>query len=138
MSEANLQRNVLRQLWFYHAIPVENSKKIGTPDVTFIHGWIECKWLDQYPVKKGTIVRINHFTGKQRLWLIKHSAFGGNCFLWLQVGREHLIFNGGYAGRYVGKVTAHELKKNALYHSATFPDITTLKEIGMICRLLTV
>lgn len=133
MSEAELQGKVLRQLWFLHGIPVENPKKPGTPDIAFIHGWIECKWLDRYPVKKGTIVRIEHFTGKQRLWLLKHSALGGNCFLWLQVGRDHLIFNGWYAGKHVGRVTAHELKKNALYYSTTFPDSGKLKEIGVIC-----
>lgn len=135
MSEADLQGKVLRQLWCYHGIPVENPKKLGTPDVAFIHGWIECKYLDQYPVRKGTIVRIEHFTGKQRLWLMKHSALGGNCFLWLQVGREHLIFGGWYAARHVGRVTANELKKNALYHSTTFPCLNNLIVIGMICPL---
>lgn len=138
MSEADLQGKVLRQLWFYHAIPVENPKKIGTPDIAFIHGWIECKYLDDYPVRKGTIVRIEHFTGQQRLWLMKHSSLGGNCFLWLQVGKEQLIFHGWYAAKHVGRVTAHELRKNALYHSTRFPDLDTLKKIGMICPLKTV
>jgi len=138
MSEADLQTKVLRLLWCYNGIPVENPKKIGTPDVAFIHGWIECKYLDQYPVKKGTIVRIEHFTGKQRLWLMKHSAFGGNCFLWLQVGKEHLIFKGWYAAKHVGRVTANELRKNALYHSLVFPNITKLTEIGIICSSKTV
>jgi hypothetical protein len=138
VSEADLQGKVLRVLWFHHAIPVENVKKSGTPDVAFIHGWIECKWLDQLPVRKGTIVRIEHFTGKQRLWLMQHSAFGGNCFLWLQIGREHFIFKGWYAAKHVGRVTVSELRKNALYYSTTFPELSELKEIGMICLLKTV
>ena len=133
MSEADLQGKVLRRLWFLHGIPVENVKKAGTPDIAFIHGWIECKYLDQYPARKGTIVRIEHFTGKQRLWLMKHSAFGGNCFLWLQVGQEHLIFTGWYAAKHVGRVAAHELRKNALYCSTIFPCQLQLKKIGLMC-----
>lgn len=132
MSETHLQHRIIRHLWFYHAIPVENIKKPGTPDIAYVNGWIECKFLDAWPVKKDTIVRFRRFSGKQRIWLMRHIVMKGKAYVWLQVGTEFLIFDGHYAGTHLGKVTASELKRNSLYYDRKFPSHSDLQQIGLL------
>ncbi len=94
------------------ATSVENPACPGTPDVQFIDGWIECKYLEDWPKRPDTTVRIEHFTPQQRVWLLRRSIAcskrqteRGLAWLVLYVAktREHLLFEGEDAARIVAK-----------------------------------
>ena len=109
-----MRTRLIRIMKPLHAIPVENPAQPGTPDINYIDGWIECKWLRSWPKKKNSPVTITHFTQRQRIWLKKRVAHGGNCWLFLQCGRQWLIFDGRVAAEIVGKVPRYELFRNAI------------------------
>ena len=113
MSEQGQRRRVLRALKPLHAVPVENPAKPGTPDVNYIEGWIELKWLRRWPAREETIVRLEHFTVQQRRFLRDRWQRGGRCWLLLQVGREWLLFTGQDAHDYVG-----QMSRGGLYRCA--------------------
>jgi Mesyanzhinovviridae DNA helicase len=95
-------------------IAVEMKFGRGTPDVNYIEGWIELKWLRGWPVKEGPVA-ISHYTNHQRLWLKRRWEKGGKSFLLLQVKKEWLIFAGCDAPP-VGTLTREELLSIALMH----------------------
>lgn len=110
MSELDGTRaRVIQVLKPLNAISVENSAYPGTPDVNYVEGWIELKWLPEWPKRETTPVRIPHFTQQQRVWIMKRHIKGGNVFLLLQCRKEWLIFDGPTAFHHVGKVTRNEL-----------------------------
>ena len=107
MNEATL-RNYLRPrleakgvLTTHH----EDALNSGIPDLSYsgggVHGWIELKWLESWPVRAATIVRIPHYTKEQKHFLLTRGRTGGRCWLLLRVGREHLLFDHERA-QYVG------------------------------------
>ncbi len=114
MAEADQRRKVVKALRSVHALAVENPMKPGTPDVNFADGWIELKWLRKWPVRKTTIVRIDHYTKEQRVFLKTRWLTSKSSFLILQVGREWLLFEGHTAAEHVGRVTKDQLKTIAI------------------------
>jgi len=68
----------------------------GIADLSFIqdgrHGWMELKKI-QWPKRPGTIVRCRHYTAEQRNFLKAKGRAGGNTWLFVQIGRDHLLFN---------------------------------------------
>jgi hypothetical protein len=129
-QETRLSNRLLKTLKKFHAIPVENPKCPGTPDISYIGGWVETKALDEWPKKEKTPLRVDTFTDKQRIWLKKEAACGGNAFVMLQIGKEYLILDGLYAANYLGYSTKAELIENALWYSSTFPTVDLLTTIG--------
>ncbi len=114
MSESTQRGNVIRILKSLHAIPVENRVGVlGCPDVNYVEGWIELKWLRAWPKREATPVTIDHFTRAQRRWLCKRYMAGGNAWMLLQVQREWLLFTGRDAKDYVGFLTRKGLYKVA-------------------------
>lgn len=110
MAEKTMRQNVIKALRELDAISVENPVYPGTPDVNYIDGWIELKWMRRWPENADrSPVLIPHFTPQQRVWLARRWRKGGNAFLLLQVGLEWLLFDGETAGKFVGKVTRPEL-----------------------------
>lgn len=110
MSEQDQRRKVVTALSSLHAISVENRAYPGTPDVNFVDGWLELKWMRAWPVNDDTVVAIDHFRPEQRVWLYERYTAGGNVGLLLQINRrEWLLFDGATASRYVGRVTRAEL-----------------------------
>lgn len=94
------------------ATSVENPACPGTPDIQFMDGWIECKYLEDWPKREETTVRIEHFSPQQRVWLLrrfmaceKRDTIRGRAWLVLYVAktREHLLFAGQTAARRVAK-----------------------------------
>jgi len=94
------------------ATSVENPAYPGTPDIQFIDGWIECKYLEDWPKKAETTVRIPHFTQQQRVWLLRRYTSCQKKEIWWGIGwlilyvsrtREWLVFDGEAAALYVGK-----------------------------------
>lgn len=117
MSELGSQRpKVLKVLKPLHAIPVENSAKPGTPDVNYREGWIELKWLRQWPVRDDTVVKIEHYTLIQRRFGRDRWARGGHSWLLLQVRRDWLLFTGPVAHDCVGLLNKRDLCEQAHRH----------------------
>lgn len=94
------------------ATSVENPACPGTPDVQHIDGWLELKFLETWPKRKETTVRIEHFSPQQRVWLLrrhmackKRGTRHGQVFLLLYVAetKEHLLFDAETAARKVAK-----------------------------------
>ena len=106
VSETKTMRpNVIKWLKAWDAYPIENSVWPGTPDVNYIHGWIELKKLPDWPVRPNTPVQVEHFTPQQRIWLKRRCKKGGDAWLLLQVKRDWLLFDGTTAALYLGKGT---------------------------------
>jgi hypothetical protein len=96
------------------AFAVENPCLPGTPDVAYIDGWLELKWLREWPKRDDSPVTIEHYTPQQRVFHIEHWRHGGAVFLLLQVRGTWLLFDGPTAARIVGRVTRAELHDAAL------------------------
>lgn len=109
MSESGQRGRVVRALRELDAVAVENPARPGTPDVNYIDGWIELKWLRRWPARSETPVAIDHYTKQQRAWARRRIRRGGACWWLLQVGREWLLLDGAVAALHVGEATREEL-----------------------------
>ena len=114
MNEATLRNYVRKGL---HANGIltthhEDALNPGIPDLSYsgngVHGWIELKWLEAWPKRADTIVRIPHYTKEQKHFLLSRGRAGGRCWLLLRVGTWHLLMDHERAQR------AGELKKGLL------------------------
>jgi len=78
-------------------VRVENPAMPGTPDVNYLHGWMELKQADKWPPKGGPL-RLKHPpTPEQRAWLLRRWMAGGIALLCLRVGQEWFLFSGDRA-----------------------------------------
>jgi hypothetical protein len=117
LAETTTMRpRVLHALRALDAMPVENFVYPGTPDVNYVEGWVELKWLREWPAREGTVVEVDHFTPQQRVWHIRRARAGGNNWLLLQVRDEWLLFRGEVAAKMLGRVPRAELVKNCSRH----------------------
>lgn len=113
MSEKGQRAAIIRALKMLDARAVENRVGAGTPDVNFVGGWLELKWMRRWP-KKGGIVKIEHYTDTQRLWLARRWNAKGWTGLLLQVGRQHLLFEAPFACWSVGRCSQQDLYDGAV------------------------
>lgn len=115
--ELEVRPTVVKALVAYHGFPVENPAKPGTPDIYFIHGWIELKVIDAWPKRESTVVKIDHYTVQQRSFARVHMDRGGNVLFLLKIGtREWLLMDGAKAARMVGSLTRPQLIEQSLKH----------------------
>ncbi len=116
MAEKDMRKLLCCKLRKLDAIAVESSARPGTPDINFIGGWIECKWLRQWPKRAKTPVTLDHplLTG-QKVWIRRRNRRGGNAWVMLQCHREWLLFKGLAACNILGTSTREELYDYA-YH----------------------
>lgn len=103
--EKRARQRVIRELRPLHAVAVENVLSAGTPDVCYVHGWLELKCIPTWPRREGTVVTVPHFTDKQRAWLHTHVRCGGRADVLLKVGPEWLLLRGDVAAEHLGRVT---------------------------------
>jgi len=118
-------RSGLRGTPGLHMVRVENPVGPGTPDVNWCGrnratgevstGWVELKYLEAWPKRASTLVRIKHYTQQQRDWLLLRHAAGGRVALLLQVRREYLLFKGA-ACQEVGGLRRYDLLSLASDH----------------------
>lgn len=92
----------------WEASPVENFRGSGFSDyVNSCHGrhvFIEYKHVEEWPKRPDTIIKVDHFTKYQKIFLYRHGKHGnGGAFLCLQVGQDILWFNYKQAQK-VGKM----------------------------------
>lgn len=92
---------------FWDATRHEDMAIKGLPDVSFGYdgkqGWIELKFLKQFPVTEERPVKLTKFTPQQRLFLYNRGRHGGNCWLLLKV-ENYQVISGRHAGRNLGNV----------------------------------
>lgn len=116
------------------ATSVENPACPGTPDIQFINGWIECKYLEDWPAHPETTVRIEHFTSQQRCWLLRRwvackklgTEHGvGWLILYVAKTKEHLLFDGETAAYRVAKdgVNRAKLYELAILKTVKIQDV---------------
>lgn len=112
-AEARMRQEVIVVLKPVDPISVENPAYPGTPDINYVNGWIELKQKAKWPSRARTIVRIEHFTQQQRVWLRRRSMLGGRCHVLLKVGQDWLLIEGGVAAKRLGYTTKNELIRMA-------------------------
>ncbi len=114
MSESNMRKNLCRKLAKLDAQAVENRVGPGTPDVEYIGGHIECKWLRAWPKRPSTVVKLDHpLLKSQKVWIRRRIRRGGTAFVMLQCRHEWLLFRGFLACDWLGKLTRSELAYRA-------------------------
>lgn len=116
-----------------HAVRVENSVELGTPDVNLCwpenesvvrngwDGWIELK-VQEPPKRVKTLFRCGHFTMEQRQCLVDRCRAGGKAYMLMQVdapnpknnrpentGPKYLWLRGDIAAVWIGECTLGEL-----------------------------
>lgn len=99
MNEATLRNYVRKGLRDQGVLTTHHEDMLnnGVPDLSYsgggVHGWIELKWLEAWPKRAATPVRLPHYTKEQKHFLLSRGWAGGRCWLLLRVGAEHLLFN---------------------------------------------
>lgn len=95
-------------------ISVENPVHPGTPDVNYLHGWIELKQLTRWPARGTSVLRVPTFTQQQRVWAYRRRHAGGACFLLMRVSDDWLLFDGAWASEHLGYKTSAETIAGAI------------------------
>lgn len=113
MSESGMRLKVTKALRSLDAIAVENPAYPGTPDVNYIGGWLELKWVRRWPEGEDTPLRLPHFTQQQKVWALRRERKGGSSKVLLQVGREWLLFGAEVAYNCLGNSPRHVLVAEA-------------------------
>ena len=99
MNEATLRSYVRKGLHEKGVLTThhEDMLNAGVPDLSYsggaVHGWIELKWLEAWPKREDTIVRIPHYTKEQKHFLLTRGRAGGRCWLLLRAGKDHFLFD---------------------------------------------
>ena len=92
-SEKTFRRLVAKGLKPYgHIVQIENLTSIGHPDTNYCidgeEGHVELKYIRKWPARAKTLVKIDHYTPLQRLWILKRVLAGGKAFLFVQVEKD--------------------------------------------------
>ena len=91
----------------------EDKIGIGVPDVSFgcedINGWIELKYIMEWPVRPTTSVNIP-LSPLQKHWLTLRGLHGGNCWLFVRIRDDFLLFSYHRLGLINGKTKAKLLR----------------------------
>jgi len=113
-----MRQNLVKALRSLDAVPIENPMRAGTPDVNFIGGWIECKWMKFWPKGAETNpVRFSHpLTKEQGIWLARRWARGGTTLVCVQVSREWFFFSGETIKDHFNKMTRPQMKEQAMLY----------------------
>lgn len=103
---------------------IENliTSEKGMPDVEYLGGWCELKWIDKskWPKRAPTVVKLEHYTDEQRAWLLRRWYFGEAAWLILQSGEEWFFWNAP-AAQAVGTLTRQQLIDTCTYYHETKP-----------------
>lgn len=135
MSEGNMWARLRERMEPYWREATRHEDKLhrGIADVSYVsqgghHGWIELKYLREYPKRAGTPVRIDHFTSDQRYWLKRKGAAGGYTWLLLQVqgSRLHLLFHWNRLEGIGQTLTAAELAERCVWSCVGLLDYASL------------
>lgn len=120
MSEASMRKNLVKKLSVLDAVSIESpTTGLGIPDVNFIGGWFECKWLrawpkgcDSNPVKFG-----HELTKEQQIWLWRRERQGGLAMVVAQVQQSWFFWSG------------RKIKEEKLWDRMTRPEMIANAEL---------
>lgn len=115
MAESDMRQNLHKQMkrLGWDPIAVENRVHAGTPDTNYLHGWVELKWLRAWPKRDTTIVRIDHWTKEQEVWIERRWRAGGHVHVLLQCRRDWLLLDAWAAVQYLGRAPKSVLFEKA-------------------------
>lgn len=122
-SENDFSHKVTRAIRKLDPVLVENLQKPGTPDINYVEGWLELKYLPDWPKRAETTVKFPKFYPQQRVWLVKRTLGNGNCFVFVQIRFTYLLFQGGFAAQHFDRMTKAEMLRSALYVWDHFPEM---------------
>ena len=114
MSEASSRSNLVKKLKPLDAVSIESpSTGLGIPDVFFIGGVIECKWMRYWPKNADTRpVKFDHPLSKeQQVWLYRRERRGGLALVCAQVSKSWFFWSG------------KRIKENNLWDNMTRPEM---------------
>ena len=114
-----MRKNLVKRLKRVDAVAIESPLTgIGIPDVSYIGGWLECKWLRAWPKRAMTHpVKFGHPLSKaQKVWLARHCRRGGVAMCVIQVGREWFFYDGIKIGDLWGNMTKPQMIEESLLH----------------------
>jgi hypothetical protein len=114
MSEATSRSNLVKRLKTLDAVSIESpSTGLGIPDVFFIGGVIECKWLRYWPKTADTKpVKFGHPLSKeQQVWLWRREHRGGLALVCAQVQKSWFFWSG------------KQIKEEKLWDNMTRPEM---------------
>lgn len=124
MSEASYWTKIKPAFSGWDPFRIEGAAK-GTPDVNHKYGWVELKWLEDWPVREDTIVAVEHYTPEQRTWHMRRCFSGGCCHVLIEIGGTTLLLWGVHAAEYLGRVPKVDLLELA---DAVWDDSKTMKK----------
>jgi len=123
LSERDMRGKVTKYLQELDAIAVENPAYPGTPDVNFIEGWFELKWLRDWPKGEDTVVKFSHYTPQQKVWMKRRHTKGGRVALLVQCKREWFMF------KYPQLIDVGKLTKTEMFEQCHTYTNTMTKEV---------
>ena len=113
MSESEMWNAIRPVLKPLDPVRVESPISPGLPDVNYVGGWIELKYVDRWPVRPDTPLKIDHFTKQQRIRHRKRRQAGGKSFVLIKVDKginaQWLLFDGRVAADNIGTKNKEEL-----------------------------
>ncbi len=142
MRESDMRRTVLERIRVLDGQPVENPISPGCPDIEYVGGWIELKYLEHYPKRKYiTVIRVPHFKDIQRHWIKKRTRAGGTVYVLIRVEDDWFLLPGQLAVLHLGVDWVRaDLIKNSTGHwlgqlppSAELVTILAGKTLGNGC-----
>lgn len=114
-----------------HAVRVENTVQVGTPDVNFCLGgldvWLELKQLDDWPKREKTRVVLGMREG-QAPWIIKRTIAGGLAFVFAQIGREYFLYE-AFAVNRLDTLNQQEMRDQAVWTGRQPLDVNRLLDV---------
>lgn len=128
-----------------HFERIENMVGRGRPDVNYCitacEGNIELKQIQNWPTREESIVRVEHFTPQQRIWIRQRVSAGGRVFVLLEVVRpvqSYFLLPGRWAWTELGKraTRAHIEHAAVAVGLGSFPTPAVLRELtaGRVSR----
>lgn len=97
MLEKYMRREVVKILKPLGGFPVENPCLPGTPDVNCHVGWIELKSIKKWPKNDNLVVKIEHFTTQQKLFLRNRWRENKDAFILIKIDRDWFLFTGAWS-----------------------------------------
>lgn len=102
--EKDLNAKITDALACYHPQRIEDMYASGIPDINFVGGWIEDKYIpaNRAPKNPEGIVKVDHYNTKQRAWHMRRSLAGGRIYVALGIGEAFFLFDGRKAAQHLG------------------------------------
>ena len=127
MNESKMWQYLQPKLKVLHPIRIENVLSYrGIPDVNYAFGWIELKYIKDYPKRPTTPVRIRHYTSLQKNFLCRRLRMGENMFVLLRVKNDWFLFADEYSFSILGEMTKSKMIERAALYCENRLDIERL------------